>query len=119
MVMFSMACNQKIDLPHFDEEIWQADIHGCLGDRKEMVESLLDSKKHIQGLNEDEVIHILGKPDRNQLYRRNQKFYIYDITGSEFCASDPVPYTYLNIRFNATGLAKEVMVYQGKSAIEN
>lgn len=101
------------DIPQFEESDWQSDKNGCQGLRSAMIEQLEQAKGSLKGLSEDEISSLLGKPDRNELYKRNQKFFIYDIKGSKSCeAQDPTTtYTYLSIRFNATGLAKEVLIY--------
>lgn len=64
------------------------------------------------GLEEMQVIELLGRPDQNELYKRNQKFYYYWLTPSDQCDSTHVAGTMLRlaIRFNAMGLAKEVAV---------
>ena len=100
------------DIPQFEESDWQSDKNGCQGLRSAMIEQLEQAKGSLKGLSEDEISSLLGKPDRNELYKRNQKFFIYSITPHN-CSevADSLPRTYLSIRFNATGLAKEVVIY--------
>ncbi|MBL6449120.1 hypothetical protein JMN32_22605 [Fulvivirga sp. 29W222] len=107
------SCNKPVDLPNFDESKWQSDHNGCLGRRLQMMNNLKQCKEHIKGLTEDEIVQVLGKPDKNELYKRNQKFYIYEIANATECESsnEEAEHIYLNIRFNATGLAKEVLIY--------
>ena len=33
-----------------------------------------------------QIISMLGKPDENELYKRNQKFYYYFIQSSKICS---------------------------------
>lgn len=107
------SCSNTIDLPGVDEAQWQADKNGCLGIREEMAPQMEQATDHLKGLNQGEIAEVLGKPDKNQLYKRNQKFFIYEISGAEACsATGSEEHIYLSIRFNATGLAKEVMVYR-------
>lgn len=107
------SCNKTVDLPNVDELAWQNDVNGCLGNRMTMVENVISDKDLLKGLNQDQIISLLGKPDQNELYKRNQKFFIYNITATD-CGEKPTvsPRKYLSLRFNATGLAKEVVVYQ-------
>lgn len=79
-----------------------------------MLSELQQAKDNLKGLNEDEIGQVLGKPDKNELYKRNQKFYIYEIANAPECANraNDSTHVYLNIRFNATGLAKEVLIYK-------
>jgi hypothetical protein len=57
------------------------------------------------------VVELLGRPDQNELYTRNQKFYYYFIQPAPDCggSKDSIS-SRLVIRFNAMGLAKEVSV---------
>ncbi|UII19062.1 hypothetical protein [Fulvivirga ligni] len=109
-----ISCQPKTaDIPDFDEVVWKEDINGCSGKRAAMSEQLDSHREVIKGLNQDEVVELLGKPDKNELYKRNQKFFIYEISNAESCDNQTQgPHTYLSIRFNATGLAKEVLIYK-------
>lgn len=114
MAIGIIACSKAVDLPNFDESKWQQDLNGCQGSRLAMLDNLKAAKDRLKGLSEDEIVMVLGKPDKNELYKRNQKFYIYEITNAPECgklSADSV-HVYLNIRFNATGLAKEVLIYR-------
>jgi outer membrane protein assembly factor BamE (lipoprotein component of BamABCDE complex) len=65
--------------------------------------------KKLLALSEQEVIALLGKPDENELYKRNQKFYYYFVQPSPTCTNAVIQNPKkLVIRFNAVGLAKEV-----------
>lgn len=107
-----ISCSSAVnDLPNFDEEAWISDPNGCAGQRLLMVENLVRAKDQLKGLNQNDINELLGKPDRHELYKRSQKFFYYQISPAEACKSEqPGEDIYLSIRFNATGLAKEVMV---------
>ncbi len=68
-------------------------------------------------LDEMAIVSLLGNPDQNELYKRNQKFYTYFLQPGPGCAAanaapgdrDAAPKK-LVIRFNAMGLAKEIIV---------
>ncbi|ELR68811.1 hypothetical protein C900_05824 [Fulvivirga imtechensis AK7] len=79
-----------------------------------MLDQMERVKDQLKGLNQDEMVKVLGKPDKNELYKRNQKFFIYEIAGAKACTppDEASSYIYLSIRFNATGLAKEAMIYR-------
>lgn len=78
-----------------------------------IIDVLMEQKTVIQGLNQTEIVNLLGKPDRNELYKRSQKFFEYQISPDKLCnANQAQNNTYLSIRFNATGLAKEILVYK-------
>lgn len=76
-----------------------------------MLHAINSQSEKLLTLSESEIISLLGRPDENELYKRNQKFYYYLLGPSKTCsdtiAVDPKK---LVIRFNAIGLAKEVVV---------
>ena len=76
-----------------------------------MKEAMVSQKDKLLALSELDVVHVLGKPDEEELYKRNQKFYYYYLEPSQECdgASNEKSLR-LVIRFNAMGLAKEIVV---------
>jgi hypothetical protein len=114
-VLFSLllltACTKPLPvLDNFNAARWKDDRHGCLGDRKKMMESLQEQKEKLLALKEMQIVSLLGRPDGNELYERNQKFYSYSITPSASCLSADSLIVRLEIRFNALGVAKEVLI---------
>ena len=107
-----IGCKEQVSLPNVNEADWIRDEKGCTGLRIQQLTRMEEDRKLLKGLNQDEIIAVLGRPDQNELYKRNQKFFIYSITPHNCSeAADSLPRTYLSIRFNATGLAKEVVIY--------
>jgi len=108
---FVVGCGKPLpDMNDIDLNIWKNDHNGCLGERASMIDSFHKQKQKLLGLSEMEIISLLGKPDQNELYDRNQKFYHYYFDPSSSC-EQPVSNPHkLSIRFNAMGLAKEVAV---------
>jgi len=92
-----------------DEAQWKNDKNGCAGKRTTMADALLSQKEKLLSLSELEIVDVLGKPDQQELYKRNQKFYYYFIKPSGDCdRPSPANSLRLVIRFNAVGLAKEI-----------
>jgi outer membrane protein assembly factor BamE (lipoprotein component of BamABCDE complex) len=54
-----------------------------------------------------QIIALLGRPDQNELYSRNQKFYYYSLEPGKVCGMNSESKR-LSVRFNATGRAKEI-----------
>ena len=110
-MLFSLcviSCNQKsIDLPKFDESAWQIDKDGCSGTRLKMRNDLIKIKPQLKGLNNGQIISILGKPNKTNLIDRNQKYFIYNIS----CPSETGELSTLSVRFNAVGRSYEILVY--------
>jgi outer membrane protein assembly factor BamE (lipoprotein component of BamABCDE complex) len=89
-------------------EEWREDRNACLSKRAPMAVSMNDQKEKLLGLNEKQLVKLLGRPDQNELYKRNQKFYSYYLTPAPECGTAIMPAQILVIRFNAMGLANEV-----------
>jgi len=89
---------------------WREDKNGCLGDRLRYLDSFTLQKDKLKALSETDIIKLLGRPDRNELYKRNQKFYYYMLEPGIECGIDNQTPRKLSIRFNAMGLAKEVII---------
>ena len=99
--------------PHIeglDVTTWKNDKKGCAGERSKMKDTLVSQKDKLLALSELDIVDLLGKPDERELYKRNQKFYYYFIEPSNGCnlASNGKSLR-LVIRFNAMGLAKEIV----------
>jgi len=106
-----MSCGKPLpELKDIDRSAWQADKNGCSGTRAASMDILLNQKSNFLGLSEMEIVEVFGKPDRNELYKRNQKFYYYYLQASPQCTTPTDNAKRLAIRFNAMGLAKEIGV---------
>lgn len=114
ILLFLISCNGKeVVIESFNQEVWKNDPFGCTNSRLSEAESLLQNKEQLMGMNNDDLIQLLGKPDRTELYTRNQKFFHYYLTPGEQCtnveeSADPARLTF---RFNATGFINEVTLY--------
>jgi hypothetical protein len=110
LLLLSSCGKSPPELKGIDLVRWKSDQNGCAGVRMQMTAALRSAKKDMLGLNEMEIVSLLGKPDQEELYKRNQKFYRYFIGSGPACAA---PYEHpmkLIVRFNAVGLAKEISV---------
>lgn len=104
-----IACGKS--LPTFeaiDLEEWKADAQGCTGKRSVMEQAIRNEKDKLLALNEKQIIKLMGRPDQNELYKRNQKFYTYFITAGPACETPSENPKKLIVRFTAMGLANEV-----------
>jgi outer membrane protein assembly factor BamE (lipoprotein component of BamABCDE complex) len=107
-VLVLISCNSAPTLENFDSDVWASDRYGCRDLRGKYYSSLKLQKSKLLGLNEMEVVQVLGKPDQNELFTRNQKFYYYFLEPSEKCADTSPSAKRLVLRFNAVGLLKEI-----------
>jgi hypothetical protein len=107
LILFS--CVKSLpDLSPIDLVKWKDDRGGCKMERYNFIEPLQEQIDELKGLSENEIIKLLGRPDRNELYTRNQKFYYYDLDPGKICNKTSDSIRTLTIRFNAMGFAKEV-----------
>jgi hypothetical protein len=106
-----MACGKSLPtLENFDADSWKSDRNGCGHKRKEMIQSIKDQKDKLLSLKEMQVVNLLGRPDGNELYERNQKFYYYHLTPSASCPSPDSVGLQMEIRFTAMGIVNEVVI---------
>lgn len=75
-----------------------------------MIESIEKQKEKLLALNEKQIVKLLGKPDQNELYKRNQKFFSYFLTAAPACDLQLTSTKILIIRFTAMGVANEVNI---------
>lgn len=112
MLVIISGCGKEIPtLDGLDLEQWRKDKNACGTYRMETLTHLQSQKEKLLALKEMQIIDLLGRPDRNELYKRNQKFYYYYLKPAPECANYNADNSArLAIRFNAMGLAKEVMI---------
>ena len=109
-LIFLSACGKPLpSLDGIDLKAWKEDKNGCLNNRSQSIEMLIKQKEKLKSLDQTEMIQLLGRPDRNELYKRNQKFFYYFLEPGVACGVDKEPRK-LSIRFNAVELAKEVII---------
>jgi hypothetical protein len=113
-LLIVLLCGCSKPLPHFknlDLAAWENDKNGCSRYREQQFEVFNQQKEKLLALKELQIVELLGKPDRNELYKRNQKFYYYYLLPSPDCGIDSLAKaSRLAVRFNAMGLAKEVII---------
>lgn len=108
---FLLSCGKPLpNLENMDIEKWKVDKAGCTLVRKSLIEQLDQQREKIKSLSESEVVELLGRPDKNELLKRNQKFFYYFLEPGPTCPNGNPEFKKLMIRFNAIGLAKEVSI---------
>jgi hypothetical protein len=104
LALFSItSCYKAPQLDGFDQEKWRESLQECDPYRATTgVNLIMENKDLILTKSQNEITQLLGNPDRQLLQKRNRKFFYY--------ALDCDKQKELNIRFNALGLAREIMV---------
>lgn len=112
-VLILSGCKTEIHLNGFNDKIWRGDKGGCLGERKQTIDSLLISKNKLKGHTTEDIVDFLGNPDKKELASRNQKTFYYFIEPGIHCnlSSSPSPSKapYIYIRFSALNKATEIV----------
>jgi hypothetical protein len=106
-----LSCGKDLPtLSGVDAAVWKDDKNGCDGKRFLMTNAIKVEKEKLLALDEGQVIKVLGRPDRNELFKRNQKFFYYFLQPAPECNLGNANPKKLVVRFNAMGLAKEVVI---------
>lgn len=109
LLFMLMSCNPaKPVVPGFNAKIWEDGRNGCQPTRKDQIKIINDNKELLLAQPESGIISVLGKPDLIELYKRNQKMFLYFLTPSSGCGDTRTTPETLTIRFNAMGRAKEI-----------
>ena len=106
-----ISCGRDLPtLTGIDTAKWKDDKNACLGVRQTMESGLRTEIPKLKGLAEMDIIKLLGRPDQNELYKRNQKFYYYFISPGPACEHADTVTLKLVLRFNAMGYAQLVSI---------
>ena len=112
LILFSvLSCGRKTpELAGIDKDQWKEDRNACTGYRKATSLAMEQEMKKLKGLSENDIISLLGRPDQNELYKRNQKFYSYFLLPGQPCPQPDSLSRKLVLRFNAMGYAQQVSI---------
>lgn len=110
LLLLISCTSEKVILDNFDHDAWKNDRNACGNQRSRYADALAAQKEKLLGFNELEMVETLGKPDQQEIYKRNEKFYYYFIDPSSKCDGESANPRRLIIRFNAVGLSKEVNI---------
>lgn len=108
----SVSCSEKDLLPGFNSEAWKNDENGCLGERTSLVDDIINRKSELTSLGQEDIVSVLGKPDRHELYSRNKKAFVYFVLAGPGCQDTAQESAYLTIRFDGLGRAKTIIYHQ-------
>jgi outer membrane protein assembly factor BamE (lipoprotein component of BamABCDE complex) len=109
-----ISCSEPITIQGFDNQTWINDKDGCNSNRQELVEILKKHRNALLGKDQDQIRDLLGKPDKHEIYKRGQRFYLYSIGPGSSCTNYNETKTFANLtlRYNALGRVHEVVFYK-------
>ena len=111
-ILLLSQCREVKSIEGLDTAAWKADRHACNRIRIGLENSFMENKNKLKGYSQQEIGKVLGKPDEVDLYKRNQKFFIYYIMPGKQCEGVTLksrPRS-LYIRFSAMNVSNEVFV---------
>lgn len=107
VIVICFSCSRPLpELVEFNSDDWKNDPKGCHHVREKYINSLEQQRDKLKGLSEGDLITLLGRPDRTDLSEHHEKFYYYFLRCPETETVDNA----LIVRFNATGVSKEVAI---------
>jgi outer membrane protein assembly factor BamE (lipoprotein component of BamABCDE complex) len=110
-MLFMAACssNSPADIP-LDSTTWKQDKKGCTGKRAELLPQFEEARDLMMGMRERDILQVLGRPDKQDLHKRNQKFYIYYVQQGSQCEGNQhlAPGKIIRMRFSALDLVNEI-----------
>ena len=107
-----LSCTSKFSLDGFNSAEWVADKNGCNNKRATLVEEVVKQKEVLLGHGQNDIVSVLGKPNRHELYSRNKKAFVYFVAGGSLCSQADSTQSKLVIRFDGIGRTKEVIYYK-------
>lgn len=111
VLLLNLGCKEKKSIPGFDHNAWKSHKLGCEGNRSAVVNDILDNKKTWQGLDDDDIVELLGAPERSYYYERNVRAFGYYLHPGKQCDSKLAGFgSRLIVEFNATGFSKRIFL---------
>src|SRR5688572_32262672 len=87
LLITAFGCGKSLpEIKNLDLEAWKNDKNACGNYRSANIETLRTQKESLLALKESQIIALLGRPDRNELYKRNQKFFHYYLEAGSACS---------------------------------
>lgn len=108
IILFIIGCSNSEDtLAGFKSEEWKTDIWGCLGNRANLIDGLMEKKESLKGHDTDYLVKYLGNPDEKNIVNRQQKYFRYYLSSVVHC-NDSIN-AFIQLRINSVGLIDEII----------
>lgn len=106
-----VGCKSAPTIEGFDAKIWKNDPKACKNQRAALLPALEKNKDKLVKVESGQLMQLLGRPDKNELYRRNQRFYVYYIDAGNQCKGNSGKLgRILRIRIDALQRVSEVVI---------
>jgi|JI8StandDraft_2_1071088.scaffolds.fasta_scaffold01587_10 hypothetical protein len=111
LILFTFFCFwgcSSNTLDNFDKQVWLNDAKGCKNERLKYLESIEKQKDALRGLSQAQIVAVLGKPDSQELLKRNAKTFTYFVSQGSQCGSGTKEGTALIVHFGALNYVSEL-----------
>jgi len=113
-LFLSTGCSREIEINGFDQIAWQQDVRSCKNVRPTLIPSLKKAIPQLIGLNHNEIINVLGKPEGNSLEKSGERVYYYFVQPGEQCNYENIPKANkVLVRFDALDRVYKVRLEDG------
>jgi len=111
LFLVAISCKEKKVIQGFDASAWKLSRMGCEGKRSDQVNFILNNKKEWLGIDDDEIVDLLGRPERSYYYERNVRAFGYYLNAGKQCDSNQISFgKRIIVEFNATGFSKRIFL---------
>lgn len=110
-LLLLVSCYSIPEIEGFNKAEWAAPLRECDDSKEEIARLILKNEALLLGEGQAEIKALLGDPDANELYVRNQKFLYYNLTASDSCPNVDKALR-LSIRFDALDRVKELTIVE-------
>jgi hypothetical protein len=100
------SCSPALDAGKINLDNWKADRYGCKGLRIQDLGELQRIKNNFLGANNQALIKTFGRPDRVELFDKNQSFFFYFLEPSSTCYTIEKEKEPLRVLFRMNALSK-------------
>jgi hypothetical protein len=113
-IMVSSCTKEKPKLEGFNSELWKADKKGCNGKRAYLSEFLFANSVNIKGMEDNDILEMMGKPEKTNWEDRGKKTYYYFIQPGSQCDSSTLLLEGTKIAFEFDALGRVKLVTEQK-----
>lgn len=104
------ACKTAPKIEGFDSKLWKDDPKGCKNQRAKLFPLLEKNQNKLIKVESSQIMKLLGHPDKKELYKRNQRYYVYFVQSGGQCQDTKGNYgKILRIRFDALQRVSEIV----------
>ena len=100
------SCSPALEAGKVNLENWKADRYGCKGLRLQDLDEFQQIKNNFLGATNQAVIKTFGRPDRVELFDKNQSFFFYFLEPSSDCEGTKTEKEPLKVLFRMNALSK-------------